>query len=521
MHEVASSSVRTHANPHASAHRPHASARPALDFEAMLETMADSTQLSEAGSGTDADTAVTGSTPGGITPDIKVPTTGNMPPPFPADALRQVSATASIPDAQHIAEQAPPSPAPTAADAVLQPATSKPGETSMPEPKATSDAVQPDAGVALALIQQAEPPAVVLAPQGSGEKPPVKPVKKDDAGSDALPKSQGPDACDPAALALTPDVTASASASVPQAPAGAAAPATPFTAADPTAPAAPVNTDRPPALATTLPRPPLPAFQPGAPPAASLLEAKRGKGTDRNEFLPAAQTDQPQGMAPPSDQRDPLMPVERKPDAAAAPQHRSPADLQAAFVDRSSATPDQLPGQTTFSGGAPSPTLATGSHATIVSGAPTTSPAAQNQFAQQQPVPLSGVPVLIASKALAGDNRFDIRLDPPELGRIEVRLKVDRDGQISSHLIADRPDTLALLRRDEAGLQRALQDAGFKTAGDGLQFSLRDQSGNGQADTRSAQQPLAAEQDTTPRLDAIPSGYLRYSGRIGGLDIRV
>ncbi len=129
-------------------------------------------------------------------------------------------------------------------------------------------------------------------------------------------------------------------------------------------------------------------------------------------------------------------------------------------------------------------------------GASTGPSATQSQIQLQPAVPLSGVPVLIASRALAGGKQFDIRLAPPELGRIEVRLKVDRDGQISSHLTADRPDTLALLRRDEAGLERALQDAGFKTASDGLQFSLRDQSGNSQAETRSTAQPLSANRKT-------------------------
>jgi flagellar hook-length control protein FliK len=169
------------------------------------------------------------------------------------------------------------------------------------------------------------------------------------------------------------------------------------------------------------------------------------------------------------------------------------------------------------------PAAASGPHADASSAAAaaSTTSAAQSQIQLQQPVSLSGVPVLIASRALAGDKQFEIRLDPPELGRIEVRMKVDRQGQISSHVIADRPDTLTLLRRDGAGLERALQDAGFKTAGDGLQFSLRDQRGNGQQDTRSTPQMLSADQETTTRLDPIPSGYMRYSGRVGGLDIRV
>ena len=90
-------------------------------------------------------------------------------------------------------------------------------------------------------------------------------------------------------------------------------------------------------------------------------------------------------------------------------------------------------------------------------------------------VPLAGIAIAIAGKAFEGKNRFEIRLDPPELGRIEVKLDLDRDGRITSHIVADRPATLELLRNDAATLQRALDDAGLKTANNSLQFSLRDQ----------------------------------------------
>ena len=51
-------------------------------------------------------------------------------------------------------------------------------------------------------------------------------------------------------------------------------------------------------------------------------------------------------------------------------------------------------------------------------------------------------------------------------------------------LIADRSDTLDLLRRDANDLQHALQDAGLKTSDNGLQFSLRDQTmGRDQSNT--------------------------------------
>src|SRR5205085_3719929 len=62
-------------------------------------------------------------------------------------------------------------------------------------------------------------------------------------------------------------------------------------------------------------------------------------------------------------------------------------------------------------------------------------------------VPIAGLAVEIATRAQNGDRRFDIRLDPPELGRIDVRLDVDAKGHVTSHLVADRQDTLDLLKR--------------------------------------------------------------------------
>ena len=138
-------------------------------------------------------------------------------------------------------------------------------------------------------------------------------------------------------------------------------------------------------------------------------------------------------------------------------------------------------------------------------------------------VPLSGIPVLIASKALNGSNHFDIRLDPPELGRIEVRLKVDRDGQVSSHLIADRPDTLALLRRDQTGLERALQDAGLKqTATD---CNSRCATKAAMAQPNAALRRADADRVRTIQIQSADAAAARLRrrmpARVGGVDIQV
>jgi flagellar hook-length control protein FliK len=141
---------------------------------------------------------------------------------------------------------------------------------------------------------------------------------------------------------------------------------------------------------------------------------------------------------------------------------------------------------------------------------------------QAAPIPLAGLAFEITNKALAGKNHFEIRLDPPELGRIEVRLDVDRDGNVTSRMIADRSDTLDLLRRDASGLERALQDAGLKTANNSLQFSLRDQSmGQQQTGDGADAARLAAQDEALLAIEPKQIDYGRLAGRAGGLDIRV
>jgi flagellar hook-length control protein FliK len=140
----------------------------------------------------------------------------------------------------------------------------------------------------------------------------------------------------------------------------------------------------------------------------------------------------------------------------------------------------------------------------------------------QPATPIAGLAVEIAARAQDGQNRFEIRLDPPELGRIDVRLDIDRSGQVTSRLVVDRPETLDQLRRDSAGLERALQDAGLKTAQNGLQFSLRDQGSAGR-DYNNPSPNAARLVVADPALSPveIPTNAYGRVVRTGGVDIRV
>ncbi|MXN63287.1 hypothetical protein GR183_00090 [Stappia sp. GBMRC 2046] len=88
------------------------------------------------------------------------------------------------------------------------------------------------------------------------------------------------------------------------------------------------------------------------------------------------------------------------------------------------------------------------------------------------------VAVEITRHASQGTNRFQIRLDPQELGRVDVRLKIHSDGSVQAHLTVERSETLDLFMRDQRGLERALDAAGLKVENSSLQFSLRDQGGS-------------------------------------------
>jgi flagellar hook-length control protein FliK len=145
------------------------------------------------------------------------------------------------------------------------------------------------------------------------------------------------------------------------------------------------------------------------------------------------------------------------------------------------------------------------------------------QMIAQAPVPVAGIAVEIAAQARAGNNRFEIRLDPPELGRIDVRLDVDQEGNVKSRLVIERSDTYDLLRRDSSTLERALQQAGLKTSDNGMEFTLRDQ-GSTQRDARDQDQ-RNAERGIIPDADILPaeaaSGYARVLGLGSGVDIRI
>ncbi len=97
--------------------------------------------------------------------------------------------------------------------------------------------------------------------------------------------------------------------------------------------------------------------------------------------------------------------------------------------------------------------------------------------AQVTNVPVNTLAFHVARQFDNGVNRFQIKLDPPELGRLDVKMEMNADGGVKLHLTVERPEALDFLQRDARALEKALADAGLETDGDSLSFSLEDQDG--------------------------------------------
>ena len=94
------------------------------------------------------------------------------------------------------------------------------------------------------------------------------------------------------------------------------------------------------------------------------------------------------------------------------------------------------------------------------------------------------------TRQLAGrSTRFEMGLTPEGLGKVNVSMDIDADGQLTAQLAFDNPLAAADMRARVDELRGQLQDAGFKIADDALTFSQQDtaSSDGGAADQRSGQ----------------------------------
>jgi flagellar hook-length control protein FliK len=156
---------------------------------------------------------------------------------------------------------------------------------------------------------------------------------------------------------------------------------------------------------------------------------------------------------------------------------------------------------------------------------------AAHQPEKPQQTAAEQIAVKIRQAVGEGADKINIKLNPHELGRVEVRLELSKDGGVTATVLAERQETLDILQKDVRGLERALNDAGLKTDAASLNFGLRGE-GQKQADVgrdrRNGSNNRNDERAAAGRIEfgdkaglAKSAAYQRTLGANSGVDIRV
>jgi flagellar hook-length control protein FliK len=126
-------------------------------------------------------------------------------------------------------------------------------------------------------------------------------------------------------------------------------------------------------------------------------------------------------------------------------------------------------------------------------------------------------------KAVDGKStRFDIALEPAGLGRVDVRLRIDTQGQVSAQFSFASQHAAAEAKAQASQLQQALEQAGFTVGQGGLSFDV---GGRGPGLASQESQPAPPPTSAAGPLalaDALPDAAQPLTRRpVSGLDITI
>ena len=130
------------------------------------------------------------------------------------------------------------------------------------------------------------------------------------------------------------------------------------------------------------------------------------------------------------------------------------------------------------------------------------------------------IKVNITKSAVKGVDTIDIQLKPEDLGKIQIRMYINKDGHLRADIISSRQETANLLSQQVESLSKSFQDAGYDT--DSRSFNFSFQNGN-QANHHNEEQKLQQFIGSTLEQESEivqANDNLIYDPKIG-LNIRV
>ena len=148
------------------------------------------------------------------------------------------------------------------------------------------------------------------------------------------------------------------------------------------------------------------------------------------------------------------------------------------------------------------PALAPTSTSTTAAGAPTLTASSS----APTPAALAGVlpQIQAAVSTRHGRETVEVRLDPPDLGRLRIEFNVENGDTIKAVLSAERSETLDFLKRNIVDLENQLKQAGFAS----IDFEFSDTQRQFDADDTESSEFDAAQLDGAPPLDLRQKIYL-------------
>ena len=85
------------------------------------------------------------------------------------------------------------------------------------------------------------------------------------------------------------------------------------------------------------------------------------------------------------------------------------------------------------------------------------------------------IKVNITKSAVKGIDTIDIQLKPEDLGKIQIKMHIAKDGKLHADIISSRPETMDMLQKDVSSLAKAFSDAGYDTDSRSFSFSFQNE----------------------------------------------
>jgi flagellar hook-length control protein FliK len=229
------------------------------------------------------------------------------------------------------------------------------------------------------------------------------------------------------------------------------------------------------------------------------------------------------GATPASAEAEPAATAGQPATANPVPPPLAVADATDRGAKSTSDAPAQTPETQSASNGADAASL------NVLATAPTLAQAAVQTPGSGDAATGSAIVAQIAAqvtKTVDGKStRFDISLDPAGLGRVNVKVEIGAQGQVTAQLSFDNAHSAEAAKSQASQLQQALEQAGFNIAQGGLSFDVSGQGAGFAGQNTSSQQQQAATPlqtpDPTPAVASAILAAASYSRPTSGVDITI